>query len=108
MATSQQPIPNLAKVIIKDLFSIGLVPLLLLVVIVVSAMTVVFVTHQTRTEITYKENAMRMRDQLDNEWRNLILEETALSEHSRVQDEAEKELEMHRPDADKEIVIELK
>ncbi len=48
------------------------------------------------------------RDRLDSEWRNLILEETALAEHSRVQDLSNKELEMKRPDADKEVVVTLK
>ncbi|OJI53693.1 Cell division protein FtsL [Vibrio vulnificus] len=45
---------------------------------------------------------------MDNEWRNLMLEETALAEHSRVQEMAKKELEMKRPDGDKEVVINLK
>ncbi|MDF5377593.1 cell division protein FtsL, partial [Vibrio parahaemolyticus] len=44
----------------------------------------------------------------DSEWRNLMLEETALAEHSRVQDLAKKELEMKRPDGDKEVVVTLK
>ena len=48
------------------------------------------------------------RERLDSEWRNLMLEETALAEHSRVQDLAKKELEMKRPDGDKEVVVTLK
>ncbi|EEY44835.1 cell division protein [Vibrio mimicus VM223] len=38
----------------------------------------------------------------------MILEETALAEHSRVQQLARKDLEMKRPDSDKEVVINLK
>jgi cell division protein FtsL len=96
---------NLAKIIALDLLTVGRVPLLLLIVLFISAMGVVFTTHQTRQVITKKEQAMMEREHLDNEWRNLLLEETALSEHSRVQDLAEKELDMKRPDSDKEVII---
>ncbi|MFL7865825.1 cell division protein FtsL [Vibrio cincinnatiensis] len=100
--------PNLTQLIVLDLLTVGRVPLLLLLVIFASAMGVVFTTHHTRQAITEKNVALQQRDHLDNEWRNLILEETALSEHSRVQDLARRELEMKRPDADKEVMIELK
>lgn len=102
------PKPNLTKLIVIDLLTVGRIPLLLLVLIFTSAMGVVFTTHHTRQAISEKNVASQQRDHLDNEWRNLILEETALSEHSRVQDLARSELEMTRPDADKEVVIELK
>lgn len=100
--------PNLAKLIVIDLLTVGRWPLCLLLMIFATAMGVVFITHHTRQAIAEKNEAMQQRDYLDNEWRNLILEETALSEHSRVQDVASRELEMRRPDADKEVVIKLK
>ncbi|MGX9416967.1 cell division protein FtsL [Vibrio sp. RC27] len=96
---------NLAKIIAHDLLTVGRIPLLLTVVIFISAMSVVFVTHQTRGVISAKEQEMVKRENLDNEWRNLLLEETALSEHSRVEVLAEKELEMKRPEPDKEVII---
>ncbi len=99
---------NLAKIIVLDLLSIGRVPLILLTLIFASAMGVVFTTHHTRQAISEKDQAFMERDRLDNEWRNLILEETALAEHSRVQELAQKDLEMKRPDADKEVVVNLK
>lgn len=99
--------PNLAKLIALDLLSVGRVPLVLLVLIFASAMGVVFTTHHTRQAITEKDQAMVERERLDNEWRNLLLEETALAEHSRVQAVARKELDMKRPDADKEVIINL-
>lgn len=103
-----QNTPNLAKIIALDLLTVGRVPLVMLVLIFASAMGVVFTTHHTRQAITEKDQALEERDHLDNEWRNLILEETALAEHSRVQDMAKNDLQMKRPDADKEVVIELK
>ncbi|KLN67086.1 MULTISPECIES: cell division protein FtsL [Vibrio] len=99
--------PNLAKVIALDLLSIGRVPLILLVLIFSSAMGVVFITHHTRQAITEKDQALVERERLDNEWRNLLIEETALAEHSRVQAVAKKDLEMKRPDSDKEVIINL-
>ena len=100
--------PNLAKIIFFDLISVGRVPLLLLIAIFASAMGVVLTTHMSRQAITKKDMALVEREQLDDEWRNLMLEETALAEHSRVQASAIKELDMKRPDSDKEVVISLK
>ncbi|HFQ5122259.1 TPA: cell division protein FtsL [Vibrio vulnificus] len=100
--------PNFAKEIFFDLLTVGRTSLILLVLIFASAMAVVFATHHTRQAITQKDEALQEREHLDNEWRNLMLEETALAEHSRVQEMAKKELEMKRPDGDKEVVINLK
>ncbi|NOI81868.1 cell division protein FtsL [Vibrio tubiashii] len=103
----RKPAPNLAKLIALDLLSVGRVPLILLVLIFSSAMGVVFTTHHTRQAITEKDQALVERERLDNEWRNLLIEETALAEHSRVQAVAKTELEMKRPDSDKEVIINL-
>lgn len=100
--------PNLAKLIALDLVTIDRVPLALLLLIFVSAMGVVFTTHHTRQVITAKDHALVERERLDNEWRNLLIEETALAEHSRVQELAQKELDMKRPDSEKEVVVTLK
>ncbi len=102
-----KPTPNLAKLIATDLLTVGRLPLLLLLLILASAMGVVFATHHSRQAITERDHSLIERERLDSEWRNLMLEETALAEHSRVQDLAQKELEMKRPDGDKEVVITL-
>ncbi|MDN3684297.1 cell division protein FtsL [Vibrio sinaloensis] len=99
--------PNLAKIIALDLLTVGRAPLVLLVLIFASAMGVVFTTHHTRQAITEKDQTLMERERLDNEWRNLLLEETALAEHSRVQAVAKQDLEMTRPDSDKEVIIQL-
>ncbi|CAH8182772.1 MULTISPECIES: cell division protein FtsL [Vibrio] len=100
--------PNLAKLIALDLLTVGRVPLILLALIFSSAMGVVFITHHSRQAISEKDQALVERERLDSEWRNLIIEETALAEHSRVQSLAKQDLEMKRPDSDKEVVITLK
>ncbi|MCG7498186.1 cell division protein FtsL [Vibrio sp. Of7-15] len=106
---SQQPSPesNLARTIGLDLFSIGRWQFILLIFIFISAIGVVLVTHNTRQMIDQRENLLLEKDLLDGEWRNLILEENALAEHSRVQRLAMEELEMKRPEPDKEVIIKL-
>jgi cell division protein FtsL len=99
--------PNLAKIIALDLLTVGRLPLFLLVSIFISAMGVVFITHHTREAVTEKDMALVERERLDNEWRNLILEETALAEHSRVEAVAKSDLEMKRPDSNKEVIVNL-
>ncbi len=74
---------NLAKLIGMDIITVGRVPLLVLLLIFATAMGVVFATHHTRQAINQKDVALQERERLDNEWRNLLLEENALSEHSR-------------------------
>ncbi|MCA2018258.1 cell division protein FtsL [Vibrio tritonius] len=103
-----QSTPNLAKLIFIDLLTVGRIPLILLVLIFASAMGVVLTTHDTRQAVSKLDQVQSKRLQLDNEWRNLIIEETALAEHSRVQDVAQSDLDMKRPDADKEVVINAK
>ncbi|MZI91803.1 MULTISPECIES: cell division protein FtsL [Vibrio] len=103
-----QTTPNLAKLILIDLLTVGRVPLIILVLIFASAMGVVLTTHDTRQAVSRLDRVQSERLRLDNEWRNLIIEETALAEHSRVQDIAQNQLDMKRPDADKEVVINIK
>ncbi|OCH73055.1 cell division protein FtsL [Vibrio breoganii] len=103
----QTEVPLLGKIIVRDLFTAGRVPLFLVILLFFSAITVVLTTHMTRQAISQKDVALEGREQLDEEWRNLILEENALSEHSRVQKMATSELEMKRPDSDKEVIVKL-
>ncbi len=101
-------IPLLGVHIVQDLFTLGRIPMFLLIVIFFSAMSVVLTTHLTRQAIDHKNQALTAREKLDDEWRNLIIEENSLSEHSRVQKMAVSELDMTRPDSDKEVLVKLK
>ncbi|WP_261874749.1 cell division protein FtsL [Vibrio rarus] len=103
----QTNVPPLGKIILRDMLTAGRVPLLLLIVLFFSAITVVLTTQMTRQVISKKEQALEQRETLDDEWRNLILEENALSEHSRVQKIAISDLDMKRPDSDKEVLVKL-
>lgn len=105
--TDQQP-PTLIRSIWTDLISVGRVPMILILLIFMSSVAVVLTTYNTRHQITLRDELLENREQLDSEWRNLILEENALAEHTRVQKVAIKDLDMKRPDSDKEVVVNLK
>ncbi|WP_163923291.1 cell division protein FtsL [Photobacterium sp. Alg240-V54] len=96
---------NLASLIGRDLVTVGLVPLILAFAILISALSVVYVTHESRQLIAQQEKLLMQRENYDIEWRNQILEENSLAEHSRIERLAETELKMQRPSVDNEIVI---
>jgi len=81
------------------------IPFILLMLSVASAVAVVVITNNTRALINQREFLAEENERLDNEWRNLILEQNALSEHSRVQDLVHQQLDMQLPSIKNEIVI---
>lgn len=81
---------------------------ILLVLVVVSAFSVIYYTHVNRQTTSELEQLFTQRDELDIEWRNLLLEQNSLAEHSAIESKAKKLLNMKRPDAKSEIIITLK
>ena len=81
---------------------------LLYFMVVTSAMAVVLGSHLNRQQNIAMETLMQQKDDLDVEWRNLVLEQRALTEHNRIENEVEKQLDMYRPTADQEVVVRLK
>jgi len=77
--------------------------LLLLVCCVLSALAVVQMAHLNRQLTIQQDLNYQQRDQLDTEWRNLLLEQRALAEHSRVEEIARRQLNMQRPSGDRDI-----
>ncbi len=71
----------------------------------VSAVFVVTTAHRTRLLTAEREQLVLERDALDIEWRNLILEENALGDHSRVERIATEKLQMQHVDPSQEIII---
>lgn len=80
---------------------------ILLVLVVVSAFSVIYYTHVNRQTTSELELLYTQRDELDIEWRNLLLEQNSLAEHSAIESKAKKLLKMKRPDAKSEIIITL-
>lgn len=79
--------------------------MLLLLLTLLSALAVVYITQKTRAEIARHDQLLMERETLDVEWRNQLLEEHALSEHSRVDTMAREELQMVRPDNKHEVIV---
>lgn len=79
----------------------------LLVLVVISAFAVIYFTHMNRQTTSELEILLTQKDELDIEWRNLLLEQNSLSEHSVIEHKAATQLGMERPSADSEIIIKL-
>ena len=87
---------KLNKLILQDIANHKLV-IVMLVLVLLSAMAVVEFTHLNRQLAIAQDQLLQDRDALEMEWRNLLVEQRALSEHSRVEDIAQKQLQMIRP-----------
>ncbi len=77
----------------------------LLLLVVLSAFSVIYFTHLNRQTTSSLEILLTERDELDIEWRNLLLEQSSLAEHSTIESKAEKLLKMKRPNVNSEIII---
>jgi len=77
----------------------------LLLLVVLSAFSVIYFTHLNRQTTSSLEILLTERDELDIEWRNLLLEQNSLAEHSTIESKAEKLLLMKRPNVNSEIII---
>ncbi len=80
----------------------------LVLAVIISAFAVIYLTHLNRQSTSQLEVLLTERDELDIEWRNLLLEQNSLAEHSAIESKAEKLLNMARPAAKSEIIIKLK
>lgn len=76
----------------------------LLCLLVMSAVAVVYVSHLNRHAFSEFQAALQQRDSLDIEWGQLLLEQSALAQHARVEQIAIKRLAMKAPNA-KDIVL---
>jgi cell division protein FtsL len=98
--------PNPAKLLARDIVKYKWV-LLLLLLVVGSAIGVVFMSHQNRQLSIELEQLLQQKDDMDVEWRFLLLEQGHLAEHSRVEQVAKDKLKMHRQKPEQEIVVSI-
>ena len=94
MSTERHSLPG---VIGQDLLRHGKLPLILFFAVIISAIYVVTTAQ--------KERLVLEKNVLDIEWRNLILEENALADHSRVERFASEQLGMVHVDPTKENIV---
>ena len=98
---------NLSLLLLGDL-SRNLLPLLLFVAVLGSAIAVVLSAHNTRQLWIEHEKLIQQKDQLDVEWRHLVIEQSALTEHNRIEQLVSDTLNMRRPTADDEVLVRVK
>ena len=82
--------------------------LLLFLMILLSSASVILSTHYFRQTNIELERLMQQRDQLDVEWRHLVLEQGTLAEHSRVESLVKNELNMRRPRSKDEVLVRVR
>ena len=80
---------------------------ILLIMVVVSAFSVIYYSHVNRQTTSELEVLLTKKDELNTEWRNLLLEQNSLAEHSAIESKAKKLLQMKRPDMKSEVIISL-
>lgn len=97
---------SLVKDIWEDICR-NLVTYVLLVSVVGSAFSVIYFTHLNRQTTSSLDILLTERDELDIEWRNLLLEQNSLTEHSVIEKKARKLLKMQRPKGRSEIIIKI-
>lgn len=95
----------LQQILLEDLFSSNKIVVLLLCAIVLSAMATIWVTHQTRRLISENGQLVLQRQALDNEYRNLQLQEATEGDSSRVESIAIQKLNMKAVEPDQEVEI---
>ena len=96
------PLQNL---LVEDLFSSNKLIALLLVLILISAMGTIWITHQTRGLISTNGELVLQHQALQDEYRNLQLQEATEGDSTRVESIAIRTLKMKRVGGDQEVVI---
>lgn len=96
---------NLVTIIGSDLLNYGKLPMMLLTCILVTAISIIAVTFNTRILIDQREQLILEQDKLNVEWRNLILEEEVWGKQNRVLQIAMDRLNMNYVELEQEIVV---
>ena len=74
-----------------------MMPLLLVVLVIVSALAVVRIKHENRAAVTELSLLSTEKERLEMEWAQLQLEEATLSHHARIEKVAREQIGMIEP-----------
>ena len=85
MSENNKPRYPLQLILVEDLFSSNKLIVLLLVAILISSMSVIWVTHQTRRLISENGQLVLQRQALESEYRNLQVQEATEGDSTRVE-----------------------
>ena len=95
----------LQHILVEDIFSSNKLIVVLLLLILASAMGTILMTHQTRGLISENGQLVLQHQALENEYRNLQLQEATESDNTRVESIAIGTLKMQRVQSEQEVVI---
>jgi cell division protein FtsL len=98
--------PSLLLVLRNQINSRVIIVSLLGLLVIVSAMSVVWTSYQVRMARAQVEALEKQRDELDNEFRDLRIKQAELAELSRVEDLATEKLRMEHLSVTNERVVE--
>ena len=88
--------PGAMKAVLYGLFEGQLINFLLVFGILISAFTLIVMSHEQRQLYADLEQLEQSRDELDIEWRQLRLEQRVMAEHSRLEQLARQKLGMQK------------
>ena len=97
--------PHLLVAVARHLFLKRVGTMLLVTTTLASAFFLVLMTHEQRQLFAEMEQLTKQRDELDDEWRQLRLEQRHLADPFRLQGEAEQHLDMKVLDIKSERII---
>tara|TARA_Y100000766_G_scaffold250794_1_gene234036 strand:- start:327 stop:608 length:282 start_codon:yes stop_codon:yes gene_type:complete len=80
-------------------------PLVLMLVIFLTAISIVVVRHQNRLEFLDIQSAQKFRDKLNDEWGRLQIEKATWARHNLIEKSAREELGMITPGPDDIFVL---
>jgi len=79
-----------------------------LVLVIISAMAVVYVKYEARVQFTQLQKEVRIQDQLEVEWSRLQLEQNTWSSNARIEKIARNKLDLQVPKPEQIIYIKVK
>lgn len=82
-----------------------LIPAILTLLVMFSALSVVYVKHENRKYFVVLEGLQKKRDAMDIEWGQLQLEQSTWATQSRIEDLARKRLGMVNVPQDKVVIV---
>ncbi len=78
---------------------------ILIALILMSSIAVIYTKHSTRTEFVVLQKLEKQRDQLNEEWGRLLLEESTWAQPGQIEKQASLRLNMIVPSADMLVVV---
>ncbi len=83
----------------------NLFKVMLFIAVVATAIGVVLGAHHNRQLSMQHESLIQEKDELDVEWRHLIIEQSALTEHNGIEQVVRENLNMRRPNPEDEVLV---